>query len=87
MSSDIFIKGLIYKIPNKAPEFVKGKISIKVDEFIEFLKQHGKNNWVNIDLNISKSGKPYAKLNTWKKEIEEADRVELKEDEDSDLPF
>lgn len=63
----IFAEGLRYEIPEKAPEWIKGKLSIKVPDFIKFLEQNQSNaGWVNIDLKVSKGGKAYAELNTWK---------------------
>ena len=64
-----FVDGLIFKAPHtKAPEFVKGSLSIKVEEFKKYLDEHNNNGWVNIDLKESKSGKYYAILNEWKPE-------------------
>jgi hypothetical protein len=65
----IFAQGLRFEINPKAPQWIKGKLSFKVDEFITFLKQHEtKGGWVNIDLKESKGGKYYAELNQWKPE-------------------
>ena len=62
----VFIKGLIFKAPRaKAPSFVKGSLSIKVEDLIPFLQEHSKNGWVNINLKEAKSGKYYAELDTW----------------------
>lgn len=78
----IFPKGMIFKRPNEnAPTFIKGKISFKVDEFIEFLQEHDNKGWVNIDLLQSKENKLYLKLDDWKKEDTEE---KIKTD---DLPF
>lgn len=70
MSETIFSKGFIFKRPSEnAPDFVKGKMSVKVSEAIEFLKEHQNNDWVNMDLLVSKDGtKLYFKLDTFKKE-------------------
>ena len=63
-----FPKGFIYKEPEKAPQWIKAKISIKVDEFIQFLQENENNGWVNIDICESKDGtKRYPVLNTYKK--------------------
>lgn len=63
----IFTDGLIFKKPREgAPDFVKGAISIKVDEFKAFLDKHNNNGWVNIDLKKSSGGKLYTQLNDWK---------------------
>lgn len=65
-----FPNGMIFKRPREnAPAFVKGHVSIKVDEFIPWLETHKKADfWVNLDLLISKEGKPYFKLDTWEPE-------------------
>lgn len=70
MTETIFSKGFIFKRPSEnAPDFIKGKMSVKVSEAIEFLKQHQNNDWVNMDLLLSKDGtKLYFKLDTYKKE-------------------
>ena len=88
-----FAEGLIFKLPSeKAPDFVKGSLSIKVDEFIAFLEKNAKNGWVNINLKLSKSGKAYAELDTWepkgKKEGNEPP-AEIYEEEinTKDIPF
>jgi len=61
---NIFPKGIRF-IPRtpQQPDFVKGKISIRVDEFISYLKDKENNGWVNLDILKSKSDKLYLKLN------------------------
>jgi hypothetical protein len=63
-----FVNGLIAKAPHeKAPEFVKGRLSIKRAELIEWLS--GKQDeWINLDIKVGKSGKWYAQVNDWKPE-------------------
>lgn len=61
----IFADGFSFKRQENAPDFVVGRQSIKVDEAIDFLKQHVKNGWVNIDIKQAKSGKYYCELDTW----------------------
>lgn len=64
----IFADGIRFQGPGpKAPQFVKGKISVKVDAFINFLQTHAKNGWVNLDLKESKKGVLYLELNAWQK--------------------
>lgn len=63
----IFADGFVFKRPkSNAPDFVKGKLSIKVDDAIAFLQKHQNNGWVNIDLKNSKSNNLYLELDTWK---------------------
>lgn len=67
MSDEIqFVKGLLVKAPHeRAPDFVKASISIKVAELQEWLStQPGE--WVNIDVKESRGGKWFAAVNTFK---------------------
>ena len=62
-----FADGFIFKRPNEgAPDFVKGALSIKVNEAIAFLQKHNSGGWVNLDLKNSQGGKLYLQLNDWK---------------------
>ena len=64
----IFADGLRFELPSeKAPEFIKGRLSFKAPEFIKFLEAHQSNaGWVNVTLKVGQSGKAYAELDTWK---------------------
>jgi hypothetical protein len=86
MADKTFIKGLIYKLPHaNAPEFVKGKLSIKSEELIGFIKEQN-SEWINIDLKISKDNKPYAELDTWKPDSNRTATPPPQED-NADLPW
>jgi len=63
-------KGIFFDRPREgAPDFVKGKLAFKVEDAIQFLKENANTaGYVNLDLLISKAGKPYLKLNNWKPE-------------------
>lgn len=70
-------KGLFYKDPHEnAPDFVMADISVKTQEFIEFLNSRGEE-WTNFQVKRSKAGKPYVEVNEWKKDNAKG----------SDLPF
>ena len=80
-----FLDGLIFKLPHdNAPDFVKGKLSIKREELIKTL-QGMNEEWINLDLKVSKEGKAYAQIDEWKPNSEPIaiDGV----DESNDLPF
>lgn len=64
----IFADGFIFKLPQgNTPDFIKGKVSIKVDDFVKFLEEHkSETGWVSIDLKQSRKGSVYGELNTWK---------------------
>jgi hypothetical protein len=87
----IFADGFVFKRNENAPDFVVGRISIKVEEAIAFIKQHEKNGWVNLGVKTARSGNYYIDLDTFeandssKKEAPKAKAV-AKEDDD-DLPF
>lgn len=69
-----FVDGLIFKVRENAPDFVKGSLSVKVKEFTKFIQDNNNNGWVNIDLKQSKGGKYYAELNTYNpKEVKSED--------------
>jgi len=75
--------------PN-APSFVKGRISIRVGEFLEYLSKKDSESWLRIDVKqgfkTDDAGNPtwYAQCDNWQKPSE---RVEEKEDSDDALPF
>lgn len=67
-----FVKGLFVNRRENAPDFVKANLSFKVETFIEYLKSKANEaGYVNIDINESKEGKLYPKLNDWKPRQEE----------------
>lgn len=72
-------KGFYFERPNEgAPEFVKGKLSIKVAEAIELLKAKQNNaGYVNLDLLQSKDKtKLYLVVNDWKPPVKEEAKPE-----------
>jgi hypothetical protein len=68
-SENKFIDGLIVKAPNeRAPEYVKAKLSIKNEEMIAFLQARlaAGEAWTNADVKVSQNDKWYAALDEWK---------------------
>jgi hypothetical protein len=95
-----FVDGLIVKAPHeRAPDFVKASISIKVADLGQWLRERYKNGeeWVNCDVKVAKSGTWYACVNTYKpKERNEEARTAgstyrpgkaKPQDDNSDIPF
>lgn len=62
----VFAEGFMFKINPKSPEWVVGQLSLKADEAITFITKNSQNGWVNLNVNVGKSGKPYVELDTWK---------------------
>lgn len=80
----IFADGLIVKKNENAPDFVLCNLSVKVEEFEKFMKANSKNGWVNLSVLMGKSGKPYAKLDTYEPKEETVAQAVQHSD---DLPF
>ena len=66
-----FVDGLIVKLPDEnAPDFVKLKLSIKLDDFGIWVSSQKSADpaieWLNIEIKEGRSGKWYAERNMWK---------------------
>ena len=84
MSESKFLNGLIFKLPNQqAPDFIKGSLSIKRQELIDELSKMS-DEWINLDLKVSKEGKAYAQINMWKPDNEPMKGIPST---GNDLPF
>ena len=81
-----FPDGIFAKAPpDGAPDFVKTKLQILLEEFIPWLnaKKESGEKWVTLDIKEAASGKWYASVNDWKPK-EEANIPAV---EDDDLPW
>jgi hypothetical protein len=88
MSDPVFVNGLIVKkAPEGAPDFVKCKLSFKVEDMVAFLNEHNNEGWVNAEIKSSKKGGLYAQLDTWKKKLEEQPAPAEQSQDPDDLPF
>jgi len=64
-----FPSGIFFKLPQpSAPDFVKGKVSIKLAEAIAYLQAQAQSGeqWLNLNVKVSKAGKGYLEVDTWK---------------------
>lgn len=61
----VFAEGIIFKRNEKAPDFVVGAMSVKVEEAVPFLQANAKNGWVNLQVKQSQAGKYYIELDTF----------------------
>lgn len=86
MDDKQFVNGMFPSRPENAPDFIKMKISLKRDEFLEFMRTTTKEDvWINIDIKESKAGKLYAERNTWKPKPKEEDTSNNNDEEK--VPF
>lgn len=67
MVDKIFADGLRFDNPSpKAPSYVKGRLSVNVKKFTDFLsKVSNERGWVNLDIKESRNGTLYVELNTY----------------------
>jgi hypothetical protein len=82
-----FADGFIFKRNEKAPEFVIGSISVKVDEAITFLKKNEKKGWVNLQIKKGRSGNPYIELDTFEPKSKAESKTKEEPEDDGNLPF
>lgn len=61
----IFADGFRFERRANAPEYVVGRLSIKADEAITFIKSYEKGGWVNLNILYGRSGNPYVELDTY----------------------
>lgn len=88
----IIADGMFFKEKHQnAPEFVIGGLSIKVDQFAKFVKDHKDGEYLNFQVLKSKQGKPYIVLDTWKPNRDQAPADNHVYDDskidNSELPF
>ena len=87
MSKDekIFANGFSFKRRENAPEFVVGRLSLKVDDAMAFVKDYMKDGWINLNINQARSGNYYVELDTHTPDNKEEGKAVKKEEEG--LPF
>jgi hypothetical protein len=98
----IFADGFSFKRNEKAPDFVVGRLSMKADEAVAFIRQHEKGGWVNLNIKTARSGNHYIELDTYEPTAhsgmkpqsekqatpkQKAPKSEVAEDEDGEIPF
>tara|TARA_R100000742_G_C4279058_1_gene102773 strand:- start:69 stop:347 length:279 start_codon:yes stop_codon:yes gene_type:complete len=83
----IFADGFSFKRQENSPDFVVGRVSVKCDEAIAFMKKHTKNGWLNLNIKYAKSGKPYMELDTWEPTNKTQAVKEPVAQASDDLPF
>ena len=86
------VNGLFFKEPAMgAPRYIVGKLSIGVESFRGWLKDHLAANpdaeWINLEVRIAKSGKPYVMIDDWKPESSNDGFQADTGVNDEDIPF
>ena len=75
MQDKIFANGFGFKKTPSQPSYVVGKVTIRVNDAIEFLQTHEKDGWVNLDIKLSTAGKYYLELDTYQRPQKTGDEV------------
>ena len=92
----IFADGFAFKRNENAPDFVVGRVSIKIEDAVAFMRQHEKNGWVNLDVKQARSGNYYMELDTFEPKSKSNDQPKsmpskapapAPADDDDDIPF
>jgi hypothetical protein len=98
----IFADGFSFKRSEKAPDFVVGRLSLKTDDAVAFIRQHEKGGWVNLNIKTARTGNHYVELDTYepnagatyqkpaaaaKPQAKAVAPAPVVEEEDEDLPF
>jgi hypothetical protein len=86
----VFADGFSFKRSENAPDFVVGRLSLKTDEAIAFIKQHDKRGWVNLNIKTARSGNHYVELDTFepkKTDNDSAPASKSNSKSKEDLPF
>ena len=86
----VFAKGFYFKRNEKAPDFVIGNLSLKVEDAGPFVKENAKNGYLNLQILKSRSGGFYVELDTFepKKQDNDTATTSSRQDNDTDeLPF
>ena len=66
----IFADGFSFKRNENAPDFVVGRLSLKCDDAIAFIKEHEKRGWLNLNVKTARSGNYYIELDTYEPKTE-----------------
>lgn len=94
----IFADGFSFKRNEKAPDFVVGRLSLKADDAVAFIREYEKNGWVNLNIKTARSGNHYVELDTYEPtkgedtpkaaaKPKQAPAPEPEPEEGGDLPF
>ncbi len=88
-STKTFATGFFFKKPSeRAPSFIIGNASFKVDDFSDFLQKHmDAKGYVNISIKESQKGTVYGELDTWEPKKQDDDKVVDDTMPADDLPF
>ena len=80
----VFADGFSFKRRENAPDFVVGRVSVKCDDAVSFMKKNHKDGWVNLNINQAKSGSYYVELDTF---VPEKKGTSQAKEEVDNLPF
>lgn len=76
----VFADGFSFRKPTgDAPEYVVGRLSLKVDDAMAFVNANkNANGWINLSIMIGRSGNPYVELDTYEPKKDDGQPTEVK---------
>ena len=83
----IFADGFSFKRQENAPDFVVGRLSMKADDAIAFIKKNAKAGWVNLNIKTARSGNHYVELDTYEPKGSTSTKPTAKRESNDDIPF
>jgi hypothetical protein len=85
----VFADGFMFKMKPDSPEWVIGSISLKSEDAIKFINEHTDKGWLNLNVHVGKSGKPYVELDQWKptQKTDSSSQDTLYSSDKENLPF
>lgn len=88
----VFVDGMIIKSKSEStPDWVKEKISLKLDEFGAWVAAQKKADpsleWINIDIKQSQGGKLYAERDMWKPTAPKPEAPKQESIPNEDIPW
>lgn len=89
MAEKKLAEGFYFDRPREgAPEFVKGRLSVKAEQAIPFIEENKNDKgYINLDLLVSKEGKLYLSLNDWKPEAKKEAEYPSEDIDPTSVPF
>jgi hypothetical protein len=81
MSEKVYPKGMRWQEPKEsAPNFVKARVGINVEQFVEFLNEHvNERGWINFEMNEGREGGFYLVLDDFEPDPSKAKSKPVKE--------
>ena len=83
----VFADGFMFKRRDNAPEWVVGRMSVKCDDAVAWMRENHKDGWINLNVNQAKSGNYHVELDTFVPKAQTTAPAKATKEVVGDLPF